>query len=55
MKVAKVKLLGPVNHDGKSLAEGDVVELPVDAATALIEAKAAEAVSAKKGASEAAS
>lgn len=44
----KVEILSPVEHDGKHLAVGDSVDLPADAADALIQAGAALQV-AKKG------
>ena len=37
----KVVIISPVNHDGKELDVGDVVDLPKDAATALVDAGAA--------------
>lgn len=40
--MAKVKITGPVEHDGKLLAIGKTVELPDDAVEALIHAGAAE-------------
>jgi hypothetical protein len=38
----KIKLLTPVEHDGKKHAEGSVLSLGDDAATALINCGAAE-------------
>lgn len=50
----KIKLLTPVEHDGKKHAEGSVLSLGDDAAAALIDSGAAEKAGAPAKAGESA-
>lgn len=45
--MARVKIIGPVEHDGKLLEIGKIVDLPDAAAAALIDVGTAEPVSGK--------
>lgn len=50
----KIIIQSPVEHDGKALAAGDKVDLPKDAAEALVAAGIAEAMPDPKAAAKAA-
>lgn len=45
----KIKLLSPVQHDGKDYAEGDTVDMKDEQGAALIACGAAEAAEAARG------